>query len=337
MKALDLAVIGTGRMGTNHVRVLSEHEEVNLTAICDADSASTEKIAGKYNINKQYSDYNKLISSEKLDAVVIATPTTFHYDIAKASINAGINTFIEKPMASSVNDCSEIIRLARGKKVKVFIGHIERYNPVILEVQKLLKENLIGQIYYIKTVRSGPFPKRLYGSKDGVVIDLAVHDLDLVAMLFGDIKSLYAHHIKAGSNGQDIYARVMYKTVNDVLGSSEFSWISPKKERSISVYGDKGIIIGNLLDQEVWYFENGDVNIDYSDNYYQNVVMGRVSEGKVIKYPIKRGEPLKNEYDFFINYIKDKSRYIDPDYGRKAVEYSLAVLESAENEKVVRF
>ena len=129
----------------------------------------------------------------------------------------------------------------------------------------------------------------------------------------------------------------MYKTVNDILGSSEFSWISPKKERNISIYGDKGIILGNLLDQEVWYFENGDVNIDYSDNYYQNVVMGRVSEGKVIKYPIKKGEPLKNEYDFFIDYIKDKSRYIDPNYGRKAVEYSLAVLESAENEKVIHF
>ena len=73
-----------------------------------------------------------------------------------------------------------------------------------------------------------------------------------------------------------------------VLGSSQFSWISPRKERSITVYGDKGMLVGNLIDQEVWFYENGDVGIDYSDNYYQNVIWGRVSEGKVIKYPTRR-------------------------------------------------
>ena len=87
----------------------------------------------------------------------------------------------------------------------------------------------MGDIYYLETVRSGPFPKRLYGSKDGVVLDLAAHDLDLVGYLFGRLVHIYAHQIQTDSHHQDIYARVMFKTERGTLGSSEFSWISPRK------------------------------------------------------------------------------------------------------------
>jgi predicted dehydrogenase len=221
--------------------------------------------------------------------------------------------------------------------VQVLTGHIERFNPVVVQLKTFLDENFLGKIFYIETVRSGPFPKRLYGSKDGVVIDLAVHDLDLVHYLFGRLEHVFAHQIQTDSHRQDIYARVMLKTESGVLGSSEFSWISPRKERSISIYGDKGLLVGNLVDQEVWFYENGDVGIDYSDNYYQNVIWGRVSEGKVIKFPIKREEPLRKELEYFCRLIHGEIRDYDPQYGKLAVEYSQAVLDSGESGQVVRF
>jgi predicted dehydrogenase len=129
----------------------------------------------------------------------------------------------------------------------------------------------------------------------------------------------------------------MLKTESGVLGSSEFSWISPRKERSISIYGDKGLLVGNLTDQEVWFYENGDVGIDYSDNYYQNVIWGRVSEGKVVKFPIKKEEPLRKELEFFCRLIRGEVQGHDPLHGKLAVEYSQAVLDSGRSGQVVRF
>ena len=239
-------------------------------------------------------------------------------------------------MASTVEECQERIDIAKTSGVKLMIGHIERFNPVIKKLRQFLDEKYLGDIYLMESVRSGPFPKRLYGSKDGVVIDLAVHDLDLAAYLFGNLNQIYAQHISINSNNQDIYAKVMFKTKNGIIGSSEFSWISPRKQRSISIYGDNGLLVGNLLDQEVWFYENGDVGIDYSDNYYQNVIWGRVSEGKVIKFPIKREEPLRSELEFFYSLIREDIDY-NPEYGKNAVAYSLSLLESANQNKIIFF
>ena len=196
-------------------------------------------------------------------------------------------------MAATVADCDRLISVAESRERKLMIGHVERFNPVVLKLKEFLAEDFLGDVYCVETARSGPFPKRLYGSKDGVVIDLAVHDLDLIAYLFGGLRQLYANTITTEGERQDIHAHLMFTTLSGIVGSSQFSWISPRRERSITVYGDKGILSCNLNDQEVWYYENGDVEIDYSDNYYQNVLLGRVSEGKVIKFPIKKEEPLK--------------------------------------------
>lgn len=335
MKYKRYAVIGVGRMGSNHIRVLSEMAEVDLIAICDTDEQAARNLSGKQHIDAYYADVRDMLEKEKLDAVVVAAPTTEHLSIAEECIRRGIDLFIEKPMASTVEQCQRIIDLATENETKIFIGHIERYNPVVSMLKKFVEKKEIGEIYYIETIRSGPFPKRLYGSKDGVVIDLAVHDLDLVNFLLDPIVQIFAHHIQTQTHSQDIYAKVMFRTGSKILGSSEFSWISPKKERRISIYGDRGLLQGNLVDQEVWYFENGDVGVDYSDNYYQNVLWGKVSEGKVIKYPIKREEPLRREHDYFYRMVNGKINDYDPLHGKLAVQYSLSVLKSASENTIV--
>ncbi|GAH18997.1 unnamed protein product, partial [marine sediment metagenome] len=212
-----------------------------------------QRLAKKYFIPASFSSVKNLLDETQLDALIIAAPTTEHARIAKTCIERNIDTFIEKPMASTVEECQEIIDIANNRGVRLMVGHIERFNPVIEQVRIFLDQELLGEIYYVETVRSGPFPKRLYGSKDGVVIDLAVHDLDLIHYLFGKLSQIYAHHIQTDTHKQDIYAKVMFRFELGILGSSEFSWISPRKERSISIYGDKGMLFGNLLDQEVWF------------------------------------------------------------------------------------
>jgi predicted dehydrogenase len=284
---LRFGVIGAGRMGTNHVRVLSDLPGATLAAVCDAQKDIAEKTARRFLAEKWFTDVPAMLGEARLDAAVVATPTAEHLAAASACLARGVPVLLEKPLAASEAECDRLIDAARAAGVPLMVGHIERFNPAIMELRKFLQEKFLGTVYYVETVRSGPFPKRLYGSRDGVVIDLAVHDLDLVAYLFGDLTQLYANHIVTPEHRQDIHARVMFRTAGGVAGASQFSWISPRRDRSMTVYGDKGIVVANLIDQEIWFYENGDVGVDYSDNYYQNALMGRVSAGKVGKFPIR--------------------------------------------------
>jgi UDP-N-acetylglucosamine 3-dehydrogenase len=336
MSDLRFLVVGVGRMGTNHVRVLSEMPGVKLAWICDSDRELAERTRQRFQAEGSCTTIEEAATSGTLDAAIIAVPTAEHLAAVTTCAQFGINVFLEKPMAASVEECDAIIDLTGKAGLKLMVGHIERFNPAIIALKAFLDEGFLGDLYCVETARTGPFPKRLYGSKDGVVIDLAVHDLDLVAYLFGDLTQLYANHITTRESHQDIHARVMFKTVKGIVGSSQLSWISPRKERSMTIYGDKGILSGNLIDQEVWYFENGDVGIDYSDNYYQNVLLGRVSEGKVVKFPIKKEEPLRSELASFCTLLRGGSR-IDSSYGRNAVQYSLAVLRSAREDRIIAF
>jgi UDP-N-acetylglucosamine 3-dehydrogenase len=328
------AVVGVGSMGANHVRVLADIPEVDLLAVCDADEQVVGRTARRYNIPNGYTEVAEMLSRTTLDAVVIAVPTQFHASIALQCLERGINVLIEKPMATTAEECRRIEEAGRRAGVRIMIGHIERFNPAVTYIASLLQQDYLGKLYYVETVRSGPFPKRLYGSKDGVTADLAVHDLDLVAHLFGDLVHIYAHDICINEGAQDIYARAMFKTTSGVVGTSEFSWISPRKERSISIYGDKGMLFGNLLDQEVWFYENGDVSVDTSDNYFQNVLWGRVSEGKVVKFPIKKLEPLKAELSHFVAGIAGGG-LAECSYGIRAVEYSQALRRAAAEDRIV--
>jgi UDP-N-acetylglucosamine 3-dehydrogenase len=334
VKSLRFLIVGVGRMGTNHVRVLSELPGACIAAVCDNNRELAEKTRQRFLIPHAYSSVGEALEAEMVDAAVIAVPTPEHLAACKECARRGIHVLVEKPMASTVAECDTMLADAAASKTQLMVGQIERFNPVILRLKEFLAERFLGDVYNVETTRSGPFPKRLYGSKDGVVIDLAVHDLDLVAYLFGELKQLYANNITTKENGQDIHARVMFKTQRDIVGSSQFSWISPRKERSITIYGDKGILTGNLMDQEVWFFENGDVEVDYSDNYYQNVLLGRVSEGKVIKFPIKKEEPLRAELAYFSELIRGNESH-DGSYGRNAVLYSLAALRSAREDRII--
>jgi len=336
MNPLHVAVIGLGQMGANHARVLSELPGVRLAAVCDVNPDVAEKARLRHSAARACTDAEDALSSRDLRAAVVAVPTAEHLEVAMKCLERGLDILVEKPMASSVPQCDQMVQEAGRRGRLLMVGHVERFNPVVLKLKEFLEERFLGDLYYVETSRAGPFPRRLYGSKDGVVIDLAVHDLDLIAYLFGPLAQLYANHITTPGSQQDIHARVLLKTKGGIVGTCQFSWISPRRERSMTVYGDKGIIICNLNDQELWFYENGDVDIDYSDNYYQNVLMGRVSEGRVIRFPIKKGEPLRTELTSFCDLVR-QGNPVDPSYGRNAVLYSQSVLRSARDNEIVVF
>ena len=175
---LNAAVIGVGAMGKNHARIYFDIDNINLLAVADTDEKKAKNIAKKYGC-KAYTDYKEMLSNESLDIVSVAVPTQMHKEVAFDAIKKGINVLIEKPIAPSVKEGKEIIDFAEGKNVKLMIGHIERFNPAIIELKRRLAENELGKVFKIDINRIGTFPNRI---RDVCVVnDLAVHDLDLIS------------------------------------------------------------------------------------------------------------------------------------------------------------
>ncbi len=326
---LHVAVLGTGVMGSQHVRVLSQLPDVKVIAVCDTDKDLAKKVANQFSIPKQYTDFRQLLRNERPDAVTIALPTQFHKAAVLASIAEGCHVLVEKPIAPSVSEAHEMMRAAKKKGIILTVGHIERFNPVVQELKKRLDAHELGDVYLINTVRIGPFPKRLFGQVEGVLIDLACHDVDIIEHLTGAIKEVTAQLIVSGK--QEIYAKALFKMNKAIQGSSEFSWVSPRRIRKIEVYGTAGMFSGDYQNQTLTFYENGDVKpIDPLKNYYEQILLkGYVKEGKILACPIKEEEPLKLELAHFVDCIKNnKQPAVSPEQATQALHVALQILKA---------
>lgn len=326
-----IGVIGAGTMGTNHTRVLSAMKNVDVV-ISDIDTAKRKDVADTFNVKNHYNDHIEMLKSEKLDGVVIATPSKFHKNIFMDCAERGVSTLVEKPIAESVADADAMIDKAREKGIIFTVGHVERFNPVVSKIKSLMEE--IGDIYLVNTVRAGPFPKRLYGSPGGVLVDLAVHDVDIVSYLVGNIEEVFSHIIRSGS--QEIYANVLFKAGN-IHGSSEFSWISPKRVRTIEIFGTNGMLRGDYHQQNLWLYENSESEQRKSKNLFEDIILkGNVAEGKVIQHPIKVEEPLKLELQNFIGGISGDRLLVKPEEARNALAVAVSILESGKENRPIK-
>jgi len=168
-----VGVIGTGHMGQYHVNVYSELPNAKLAGIADVSEERVEAVAKRFK-TKGYTDYRKLIG--QVDAVTVAVPTGKHYEVAKEFLSAGIHVLLEKPITPTLKEARELYSIAKKKKVTLQVGHVERFNGAIQEVKKIIKNPLL-----VETRRIGPFVQRV--QDDGVVLDLMIHDIDIVLNL----------------------------------------------------------------------------------------------------------------------------------------------------------
>jgi len=303
---MKIAVIGTGSMGKNHVRVLRNIPEVNEIIISDINRKILEDTSKRFGISKIYQDHIEMLEKEKPDGVIVATPPDSHKKNVLDVIKYETNVLVEKPIAHTIEDAEEMIKAAEKKDIIFTVGHIERFNPVVTKIKDFIDNDLLSKVYLINTRRVGPFPKRLLGKVEGVLIDLAVHDFDIINYLGGKIENIQSQIIK--SEGQGIYVKVLLDIENNIKGSSEFSWISPKMQRNIEIYGNEGMIFGDYYNQEVWFYENDDYdNIKKAETFLRN---GLIKSGKSIKYPIYKQEPLLLELTNFIRSIKGKDKIL---------------------------
>jgi len=244
---LKLAIVGVGGWGKNHARVL--HDFGTLVAICEIDFQRGKELAGKYGATL-YSSIDDMLNNErKLDACVVCTPTKTHYTIAKKIMEKGINVFVEKPLAFSSKECEEMIDIAEKKKVILTSGYIERFNPAVQEVKRLIDCNKYGDLLMMEFHRENRMP--LHVKDVGIIYDTAVHDIDTAMFLFScRPQVVFALSGKKFHSYED-FATIMLGFRGHKVAIIASNWITPKKVRKFSAVCTDGIIAGDFITQEI--------------------------------------------------------------------------------------
>jgi predicted dehydrogenase len=326
---LKTAVIGVGMMGRNHVRIYGLMDNTRLVAVADPSPKALESIGRIYNA-RVYTDYLHMLDREKPDLVSIAVPTCLHREVAVAAIQRGVHVFLEKPISGDVDEGQQIIDAAQQAGVKLAVGHIERFNPAVIELKKQLDAGQLGRIFQIHARRVGPFPPRIQDV--GVVIDLATHELNLLEYLTGSrVDTVYAEtESEIHATHEDLLTGIL-KFKDGTIGILDINWLTPTKIRELSLIGEKGMFLVNYLTQDLYFYENESAN----GNWEGLAVMG-VSEGRLIRYNIKRKEPLLAELESFVDAIlHDTPPLIGGEEALRAVLLAQKLIESGQQHKVI--
>lgn len=241
---IRIGVVGVGVMGSNHARVFSGLPGVELVGIADPDSKQAEFVSHTLGC-AAVADVEDLLDLG-VDAITIAAPTHLHHPIALTCIARGVHVLVEKPIASTVEQGRDIIAAAREAGVTLMVGHVERFNPAVEAVKDAIRNE---DILSIAITRVGPFPPRM--SNVGVVIDLAVHDIDLICWFTdSDITEVQPQLSNAVAEREDI-ALLQFRTASGVLAHINTNWLTPFKARSVTVATRGKYVMADLLTRQV--------------------------------------------------------------------------------------
>jgi predicted dehydrogenase len=241
---LRIGVIGAGVMGSNHGRVLATLPGVTLVGIVDPLEAHRSRAVELIGC-RTFAALDEMLA-EGVDAVTIAAPTHLHHEIALACIARDIHVLVEKPIASTVAESREIVEAARNAGVTLMAGHVERFNPAVVAIKRAIEGE---DILSIAIERVGPFPPRM--SNVGVVIDLAVHDIDLIRWFTdSEIIEVQPQLASTVAEREDI-ALLQFRTASGVLAHINTNWLTPFKARSVTVATREKYLMGNLLTRQV--------------------------------------------------------------------------------------
>tara|TARA_R110000824_G_scaffold22535_5_gene82394 strand:+ start:311 stop:1273 length:963 start_codon:yes stop_codon:yes gene_type:complete len=318
-KNLKVTIIGGGNMGINHARVFNNLG--CLDKIVEKDCARRDFLRKIYGNHTIISDLKNLCS----DAYVIATPTSSHFSIAKELMLNGKHILIEKPVCKTVEEAEALRKIAKNSNVKIAVGHVERFNPVVNYLKSWLDDKTLK---IIETYRLSALPAQV---KDvGVFQDLGIHDVDVVLSLINSkIKSIHA--MSSEKDGRDVYTKAGIQFENGACAFITTSWLSTSKTRKIYVstkYEDAEM---DYLKQS---FETKRININLGENHFQPLSFHNIE-----KIELKRKEPLLLQAKDFIAAIEDNDHKlkVDLNQGYEALKVVESILIAAKENRVIQF
>lgn len=311
MKILKVGVIGTGNMGRNHVRnYLQEVGRFELVGVYDIDYELAIKVAKQYGTTA-YKDIDDLLDA--VEAVSIVVPSSLHREVATRVVNKNVHALIEKPLALNSEDAKEITEMFENRNLILQVGHIERFNPVVVEMEKILKKD---EVFFVEIHRYSPFSGSGRITDTSVVEDLMIHDIDLASLIMEPLEVL---DVKA--NGESIsssmidFATAMLSFGNNVHAIINSSRVSQTKERLIEIHSKNDYIVADLLTKTLTITKNTNMVVDGMDNstYKQDGVMQKIFVPLI--------EPLHQELlSFYESVVNDAPVKVTGLMGTKAIE-----------------
>jgi len=325
MSQINTAVIGVGHMGRNHARILSQLPDVRLVAVVDSDEKAAKKIARKCRAD-YVADYADI--ADAIDAACIAVPTVAHYRVAKDLLQRGVHTLIEKPMTRDVAEAEELVAIGREKGALIQVGHVERFNPAFMAIQERLDAPK-----FIEAHRLAPFSFR--SADIGVVLDLMIHDIDIILHLMGsEIKRIDAAGANVLSDFEDVAnARIVFE--NGCVANVTASRVSIKSMRKIRVFSPNSYCSIDLLAREAVIFtKSPELTVKSLDIGKMDVstiadltgfLFGDLLRREKVK--IDDHEPLKKEIESFIESIrKGREPVVSGEQGIRAVRTARTIV-----------
>ena len=301
-----IAVAGCGYWGPNLVRNFSSLPECKVKLVCDTDKGRLAHMGTLYPDVETTTEFDNLVKDAQIEAIAIATPVRFHYEMGKKSLLAGKHTFIEKPMATSVAECEELIELAEEQKLILMIGHTFIYSPPVNKIKEIIDAGDLGEIMYISSRRLnlGLFQKDI-----NVTWDLAPHEISIILYILDKLP------VSVNCQGKAHFTKGVEDITNTTLdfNNGEFatiqsSWLDPNKVRETKFVGNKRMLVYNdvepfekikIYDKRVEAPPHYDTFAEFNYSYHY---------GDMYSPYLKQAEPLKIECQHFIDCIKERNK-----------------------------
>ena len=294
MEKVNISLIGIGRMGQFHLNVINQINSINLSGIYDSDEKHLNEISSKYNINK-FGSLEEAI--DKCDAVIIASPTKFHFDIAKKSIQKGKHVLVEKPMTENFIQAEELEAIVKEKNIIFQVGHVERFNGAVQELH-----HIIENPYLIEARRLAPFTPRI--TDVGVVFDIMIHDLDIVTSLVKKPLMRFSASGKRIKTKNEDIASALLEFEGNTIATISASRVTQEKIRTLSISSEEAHFILDYATQDITIHRQAasqsKIKTSIGINYTQESIIERVF--------IHRDNPLKLEDEHFANCILGKDK-----------------------------
>jgi predicted dehydrogenase len=280
---LKTAVIGVGYLGRFHAQKYAALAEADLIGVVDVDPEQGQKVADELGV-PFHADFREVL--DQVDAVSIVVPTVHHYKTAKAFMEKGIHVLLEKPFAASIEEAEELEQLSRDKNLCLQIGHLERFNPVFTEFQQL-----IDRPKFIENIRIAPFPKR--GTDVDVILDLMIHDIDLVLAVVGEYpESVEGTGVNIITSTADL-ANARLRFPSGCIADLTASRVSDKAERKMRI------------------FQNGlYLSLDYGKGQARKLQVDSdaVPDPETLKpevFQLEKGDALLAEIESFLSAVRE--------------------------------
>ena len=323
------AVLGLGMIGRHHARLLQSMDRVEFAGAVDPGG---DRFSAVHDPARLFASIDELLAAGPVDFAVVAVPTEEHVTATRRLAGAGVHVLVEKPLAATAAEARELVEICARAGVRAAVGHVERFNPALLELRRRVQGGQLGQVFLIASERIGPFPDRVRDV--GVVKDLATHDLDLVRWLGGSPVERVAAQIqhRMGRDHEDLMLATGCLE-SGVSFNCVVDWLSPTKVRRTRILGERGMLVADTLTADLTFYENGDTASEWDATQS----LRGVSEGDMTRYALSRREPLLVELEAFCDLLlgEPEAGVVSVDDGLETVVSAEAVLRSAESGETV--